>query len=503
MTHQNTTEDIEADDELITAYLDYELKPVERSVVDRRLIDDEGFRNRLAQMRRAWELLDELPETPLNQHFTKSTLEMVAVDLEKIRTNVLTIEGWKLPWVPKISRKFVMFSAAVLAIIVGGAIGGVLRNRSVASEARQLVVAGALPVLQDFPEIGMLQELAEIPRWKDLLEMPSLREHMLPATPASDDVNSIKEWASRTMDVHQKELLYDQKQALDRMQPEARSIIEARYKALRSHPDADELQQVGIAMNSILQSLRMKQRANIRSLPNDRKTIAIRQEACLVLALTHGEKLNNDEKSHLEKWASVDLFRYLQESPSNPFPFQESQWQNLLYWKLSSSGATSQFNLDAINNDLDELLESFYEGLRPDTKQLFEGVAPSSHLLVIATWVLQKRPDVIKEQSTEELYDVYKNLPEDKKEQIDMQRPEEARRDIEFSERHKRRGMPGRSNGGQGPNGGQAPGAFNGPGAFNSPGQGNKENPNRQDRPPAPRSGQPEPSLIKMFQRPI
>ncbi len=90
----------EADDELLTSYLDQELSPEERGSFERRLVDDEPLRKRLAEMRRAWDLLDELPETPFTPNFTQSTLEMVAIDLEKEKERAQPIIGLRMPaWV--------------------------------------------------------------------------------------------------------------------------------------------------------------------------------------------------------------------------------------------------------------------------------------------------------------------------------------------------------------------------------------------------------------------
>ena len=60
-------------DEQLTAYLDGELSSDESKDLEQRLIDDETLRMRLAELRKSYELLDELPETPYDQRFTQST----------------------------------------------------------------------------------------------------------------------------------------------------------------------------------------------------------------------------------------------------------------------------------------------------------------------------------------------------------------------------------------------------------------------------------------------
>ena len=48
----------ETDDELLTSYLDRELSSDDRLQLEQRLVDDSSLRQRLAEMRRAWDLLD-------------------------------------------------------------------------------------------------------------------------------------------------------------------------------------------------------------------------------------------------------------------------------------------------------------------------------------------------------------------------------------------------------------------------------------------------------------
>ena len=85
--------DLESVDEQLTAYLDGELSAEEASRIENRLVDDEGLRVRLAELRKAYDLLDELPETPHNQRFTRSTLELVIKDLSVTQSHVVNEQG--------------------------------------------------------------------------------------------------------------------------------------------------------------------------------------------------------------------------------------------------------------------------------------------------------------------------------------------------------------------------------------------------------------------------
>lgn len=75
--HQHS--DADALQEELTAYLDGELDAEAVSQVEQRLARDAEYREELARLERAWGLLDRLPRAALDDNFTKSTIEMVAV----------------------------------------------------------------------------------------------------------------------------------------------------------------------------------------------------------------------------------------------------------------------------------------------------------------------------------------------------------------------------------------------------------------------------------------
>jgi anti-sigma factor RsiW len=85
-------------DELLVAYLDGELAADEQVRVERRLADDPEFRARLAQLQRAWDLLDALERTEADEDFARSTVEMVAVkaasDVEAHRSKSRLRQAW-------------------------------------------------------------------------------------------------------------------------------------------------------------------------------------------------------------------------------------------------------------------------------------------------------------------------------------------------------------------------------------------------------------------------
>lgn len=67
----------------LIAYLDGELLPGEADQIESRLAEDPELRDQLRQHQQVWDLLDSLPQTDVDGSFTRSTVEMVAVSVQK------------------------------------------------------------------------------------------------------------------------------------------------------------------------------------------------------------------------------------------------------------------------------------------------------------------------------------------------------------------------------------------------------------------------------------
>lgn len=66
-------------EEELSAYLDGELDASSVQRVEERLARDPGYRAELQKLEGAWDLLDRLPRAMVDEGFTKSTIEMVAL----------------------------------------------------------------------------------------------------------------------------------------------------------------------------------------------------------------------------------------------------------------------------------------------------------------------------------------------------------------------------------------------------------------------------------------
>jgi anti-sigma factor RsiW len=135
--HEEITIAPDALHEELTAYLDDELDAAARARVEERLTEDEGYRQQLARLERAWQALDALPRTEADAKFTQSTVEMVTV---AARSELQEADS------AAARRQWFGWGAALLALVVAGFLGYRIVDRALSRPNAQL--AHDLPVIE-------------------------------------------------------------------------------------------------------------------------------------------------------------------------------------------------------------------------------------------------------------------------------------------------------------------------------------------------------------------
>jgi anti-sigma-K factor RskA len=82
MTVHNDNSIPDDDQQQLVSYLDGEIGGEEALAVEERLARDPRFRRSLNELQRSWEMLDDLPQSVASEQFTKTTVEMVAVQID-------------------------------------------------------------------------------------------------------------------------------------------------------------------------------------------------------------------------------------------------------------------------------------------------------------------------------------------------------------------------------------------------------------------------------------
>ena len=141
--------------EKLVSYLDGELDAAESSQVEHALAQDAGVRRELKQLERCWELLDELPREEVDEDFTRTTVEMIAVQAER----ELAEEQAELP--SKKRKAWLLAAGSFLAAAVAGFIMvGVFSDRDNKKLLTDLPVVENLDQYRQVEDINFLRALS-------------------------------------------------------------------------------------------------------------------------------------------------------------------------------------------------------------------------------------------------------------------------------------------------------------------------------------------------------
>lgn len=153
------------DREQLVAYLDGELDAAACRELERRLAGEPGVQRELQRLQQAWDLLDRLPRAEVDTHFTRSTVEMIAVAAQ---------EEAECPQGPPWRRWPRVWQAGLLA--AAGLAGFALFRLAWPDANRQL--------LEDLPVLEHLEAYRQTP---DLEFLRQLRDKKLVSEEPSDE----------------------------------------------------------------------------------------------------------------------------------------------------------------------------------------------------------------------------------------------------------------------------------------------------------------------------
>ena len=125
-------------DEELVAYLDGELSRDNAARVEDALSENAEYRLRLKQLQQAWDLMDDLPQSAMDESFTKSTVELVVVSAES--EVMATVSRWKT-W------RIGVWAASLAAVFVVAWGGSALVNSLGGRDNQQLL--NDLPLVQE------------------------------------------------------------------------------------------------------------------------------------------------------------------------------------------------------------------------------------------------------------------------------------------------------------------------------------------------------------------
>ena len=270
MSTSNPQPDMSATEELV-AYLDGEL-PVEACRrVEKRLGVDAEYRQQMSDLDRAWTALEELPAATVDDNFTRTTIDMVAVVAEHDRaahTMAMATQHRKRRWL----------AAAACALV---AVAAFVIVRATSTRMDRALVAD-LPVVAQLEELRQIRDLAFL---RGLSQIGAERftnlSDAIPTTATLVEAN----WTTPAERVVWIEQLSDQKKAdlaarLKRFHdetPEAQDRLRQLQAEIDRASDSDALRETLTAYIAWVNRQTPGERARLREMLTNERLAAVRK----------------------------------------------------------------------------------------------------------------------------------------------------------------------------------------------------------------------------------
>ncbi len=408
--------DIETVDEQLTAYLDGELSPTDAAALEKSLVDDERLRLRLAELRKAYDLLDEIPETPHNQRFTKSTLELVIRDLsgtdsitkrKEIKAPSTPIDWWGWPGILGL-----LGALAILGSLTACTISFVNARRDV----RNLGLFADVRGLEDVHELKTAIKLSEETEIIAILR-DNLGEKLVPPPP--DTVWDRKTWV-QSLTPMQISRLESGRELTKKLDRDTLNRYQAMESQIEIRPDRKQIQETIHLIGLVLDSIPSYKRLEMDQMKSDQRYEFIKEQLYRKAAVFYAAHIPTSDKVALEKWDTSTFHPALVLAviPDRQTILPDRQ---MLTKELLGRLLFRRIELE----DQESLISELASTLTPTAKKLIEGFNKDEQIKVLNTWLFPNKDTPL---------DVYAKLGEDRpdyRELLDLGDPQRARQRLE------------------------------------------------------------------------
>jgi len=250
-------------DELLVAYLDGELEEGARVEIEERLAASEECRQRLKELDATWELLDELPLTEVDDEFSKSTIEMVAV---AARDEVAEFES------STGRRRLMWWLCGIAAILLCGGFGYSVVAARLAKPNDRLVEE--LPVIENVDyytqvsDVDFLRELAKLELAPPATELP------VGFVGQSEEQRRER---LESLDEVEKEAINVKRERFNGLKETEQRRIRELHESITVADDADSLRQTMVQYSDWLTTLSPVQRAELAAAGTDERIKKIKE----------------------------------------------------------------------------------------------------------------------------------------------------------------------------------------------------------------------------------
>ena len=410
---------MESIDEQLTAYLDGELSTAEASALERSLVDDENLRLRLAALRQAYELLDEIPETPHDQRFTKSTLELVIKDLStttrfapgnepSVNSVSKPIDWWAWPRVSVLLAAFLLLGVAVAVAI---------NFENTRRELRDLGLIAGIRGLEDVNELKNAVKLSKETEIFAVLR-DNLSEKLIPPPP--DSTWQRKTWV-QGLTPNQISRLDSGRERLKKLDNETQTRLAAIESQIESLPDHNQIQEAVHLTGLVLDSLGSSKRLDMEVMKSEQRYEFLKELLCMKAAVYYAAHMRPEDVSALEQWDLATFNPALVLAVGLDRPMEAMDTRSLLGILLFRR------RIDHLE-DQDSLITELTSKLSLTAKKLIEGVNKAEQIKVLNIWLFPN----LNAFSTEALIDYYDKMDNDilrdYRDRLDLLNPQDIRR---------------------------------------------------------------------------
>lgn len=407
--------ELESRDELLTAYLDGELSSDESSRVEAQLVVDEPMRLRLAELRKTYDLLDEVPETPYNQSFTRSTVELVVQEISNSKVAIEPVTDFrssesgatyaKISWWNWPKLGWLLAGFLLSGFLIG--LGTKLFWQRI--EIRQLGLAADVPGLIDVHDLSIAERIA-----KEKTALEVLKNHfgedVLPPVPLS--LSKRKQWVD-SLTARQLDRVVRGREILKKQAPEVNNRLSALESVVESHSNSDSLQDAIRIVGLVFDDLPSYKRQDLDSLNQEKRYQFIRDSLLFEAAQVYSQQISSTDVKALQDWYSSVLVPSVNSQFGDVIDSRQASWVLL-------RNLTEDPNFYLQNHD--EILPSLLENLSPTARELLVPLSKSDQTRVFGIWV---RPTGDMQQR---FVDEYERNSQDYRERRDLMDPVFVRR---------------------------------------------------------------------------
>jgi hypothetical protein len=399
-------------DEQLTAYLDGELPLSESASLERQLVENESMRRRLVELRQAYELLDELPDTPRKESFTQSTIAMVVEDVR--RSSIDSLE--KTPPQPLTPHWFAWprVLVPVLAMtLLGCILGSIVAFLNTRRELSSLSLIANLPGIQDVGQSSVAEALALD---RELIDYLSDRysDRMIPLIPST--LGNRESWV-HALNSPQIAKLENSREQFLKLPRETILRLEAIQAQVDQLPTADAVNNTIRVVGHVFDALPNSRRQDLEGINPEQRRKILREQLHFRAAMFYAADLSADDNQAIDDWSRNELLPIL--IANMPFLRRDVDVRTMLMSLYSLRPIEEGFRLE----NQDELLASLAAAMSPFARKLLEGIDRNDQLMVIATWIV---PEGI--NNNQRLIDTYDRLRRDSREEIDLADPPQSKR---------------------------------------------------------------------------